>query len=66
MLMILEVKIFTKKILMSGRKIVLKDIRRGKYFRIIAVVLVDNKNLVGELLQTKLAKPYFGGKRPNW
>ena len=40
--------------------------KRGKYFRIIADVEVDRKDL-GQLLINKiLAKKYDGGKREKW
>ena len=42
------------------------DMRRGKYFRIIAEVYVDGENLAELLIEEGLAKPYYGGKRPIW
>lgn len=44
----------------------LKNIKRGKYFRIVADVYVDGSNLGNELLRQKLAKKYDGGKKPKW
>jgi len=50
----------------SAKKIVLKRMRRGKYFRIVADVFIDNKSLAKELLAKGYALPYDGGKKPNW
>jgi endonuclease YncB( thermonuclease family) len=50
----------------SAKKIVLKRMKRGKYFRIIADVFLDNKSLAKELLEKGYALPYEGGKKPDW
>jgi endonuclease YncB( thermonuclease family) len=52
--------------LREGRKIELRNMKRGKYFRIVADVFVDGRNLGQELVQKGLAKPYDGGKKPKW
>ncbi len=57
---------FTRQKLRAAKKIVLKDIRRGKYFRFVADVVVDGISLREELLKAGLAKPYAGGKKPDW
>ncbi|QTE82723.1 thermonuclease family protein [Shewanella algae] len=59
-------KQFTVSQLRAAKQIELKDISRGKYFRLIASVYVDGKNLGDILLQQKLAVPYSGAKKPNW
>jgi len=46
--------------------IVLVNIQRDKYFRILADVHVDDCNLATELINLGLAKPYDGGKKPQW
>lgn len=61
-----EAKMFTKNFLENGNTIILKNIKRDKYFRIIADVIVDGKNLGSELLKNKLALPYDGNKKPKW
>ena len=40
--------------------------RRGKYFRIVADVYVDDELFADILIDKKLAKPYDGGTRPTW
>jgi endonuclease YncB( thermonuclease family) len=52
--------------LREGRKIELRNMKRGKYFRIVADVYIDGQNLGQELIQKGLAKPYDGGKKPTW
>lgn len=57
-----EARDYLKEILV-GKKIVLKNVRRGKYFRIVANVYADKIN-VGELMLEKgYAVEYYGGKK---
>ncbi len=44
----------------------LKNMKRGKYFRIIADLYVDGENLGKELIDKGVAKPYNGGKKIRW
>jgi endonuclease YncB( thermonuclease family) len=50
----------------EGKQIILRNMQRGKYFRIVADVYVDGSNLGQELISAGLAKPYDGGKKPKW
>jgi len=59
-------KLRARSILRNAKIIELRNMRRGKYFRILAEVWVDGKNLGQLLINEGLAKPYFGGKRPKW
>ncbi len=52
--------------LREGSQIVLRNMKRGKYFRIVADVYVDGCSLGEELITAGLAKPYDGGKKPKW
>lgn len=52
--------------LREGRQIVLRNMKRGKYFRIVADVYVDGSSLGQELITNGLAKPYDGGRKPKW
>lgn len=52
--------------LSNATTINLLNIDRGKYFRILADVQYDNKNLATLLLDTGYALPYDGTERPNW
>jgi len=44
----------------------LRDMQRGKYFRILANVYVDGKDLAQALIQEGHARAYDGGKRGSW
>lgn len=58
---------YTEKRLNSAKKIELKNLRRGLYFRIVADVWLDDKIDLGkELLSNGLAKPCLSKKRVAW
>ncbi|ABM04288.1 nuclease (SNase domain protein) [Psychromonas ingrahamii 37] len=59
-------KQFTVGKLRNAKTIELRNMQRGKYFRILADVYVDGKNLTELLITAKLARPYDGGKRKGW
>ncbi len=61
-------KKWVKKVLTSAKRIDLKNIQRGKYFRIVADVYVDGVNLTHILLDKGMGYPYDGGtkKKINW
>ena len=50
-------------ILKETDKINLKNIQRGKYFRIVADVIVDGENLGNILVESGMAILYAGGKK---
>jgi len=59
-------KRFVTQTLASSSVIELKNIKRDKYFRLDADVIVDGYNLGQLLINNKLAKPYDGGKKEAW
>lgn len=61
-----KAKQYTVQRLREGAEIVLRNMQRGKYFRIVADVYVDGSSLGEELITAGLAKPYDGGKKPKW
>lgn len=62
-----QAKQFTVQSLRTAKKIVLKNVTRGKYFRVVADVYVDGRSLNDALLEKKLAVKYDGGKKnKNW
>ena len=61
-----EAKQFTVKRLREGKKIELLEMRRDKYFRILARVMIDGQDLGAELIKAGLAKPYDGGMKAAW
>ena len=44
----------------------LKNIERGKYFRIVGELYIDGENISKGLLKEKLAYIYHGGKKRSW
>lgn len=56
----------TVALLDRAKKIELRAVRRGKYFRVLAEVWVDGKSLGQQLIKAGLARPYAGGKRQGW
>jgi endonuclease YncB( thermonuclease family) len=61
-----QAKQFTVARLREGKVINLLNIRRDKYFRIIADVKIDGKDLAQELITKGFAKPYDGGTKEAW
>jgi len=51
---------------LSAPKISLTNLRRDKYFRIEATVLVNQVNVADTMIANKVAKKYNGGTRPQW
>jgi len=62
----LKARDFVRSKLINAAEIKLKDLQRGKYFRIVAKVYIDGVSLEGELLQNGLAYQYKGGKKSSW
>jgi micrococcal nuclease len=62
-----DAKTFVEKEI-SSKKITLVNIKRDKYFRILAKVEVNGESLADKLIAAKLAYPYFGKikKNTNW
>jgi len=57
----------TKSLLKNAKIIKLKNIKRGKYFRLVADVYTDNKSIAKLLIKNNLAVPYDGGhKSKDW
>ena len=52
--------------LKNAKQIDLKNIRRDKYFRILADVYYDNILLSNDLIKLKYARPYFGDTKQSW
>lgn len=60
-----EAQMLVQSLLKSARVINLLNIDRGKYFRILADIEFDGKDLARILLKKNLAVPYFGGTRDH-
>ena len=50
----------------QSSQIELRNIERGKYFRIVGELYIDGKNISNNLLKRKLAYYYNGGKKRSW
>ena len=62
----LKARDFVRDKLSNAKEIKLANLQRGKYFRVVANVLVDDVSLEQELLDNKLAYEYYGGKKLSW
>ena len=52
-------------ILKDADQIVLRNMERGKYFRIAADVIVDGESLGSMLIDAEMAVRYDGGKKTH-
>lgn len=55
-----------EKLLTSGQKVVLYNLGRDKYFRLLASVKVGNIDVAEYLIKKGLAKSYNGGVKTSW
>jgi endonuclease YncB( thermonuclease family) len=62
----LKARDFVRDRLANAKEIKLTNLQRGKYFRVVANVLVDGVSLERELLDNELAYEYSGGKKFSW
>ena len=60
-----QAKEMVAEILKDAEQIVLKNMERGKYFRIAADVIVDGENLADMLIEAGMAIKYDGGKKTH-
>ena len=61
-----KAKQFTVEHLRAAKNITLKNIKRGKYFRLIADVYIDGANLGEQLIKHGHAVRYDGGTKKYW
>jgi len=59
----IQARDLVRQILGHSDSITLKDVERGKYFRIVARVEADGQDVSGLLIQKGLAVGYDGGKK---
>jgi len=57
---------FVRKKLANAKEIKLTKLQRGKYFRVVADVMIDGESLEQKLLDNELAYKYTGGKKSSW
>lgn len=52
-------------LLKNAKRVDLENVKRDKYFRILADIKFDQKSLAEILLKNNLATPYFGDTKPK-
>ena len=57
---------FSRKALFNAKTITLKNLKRDKYFRLLADVYFDDTDLADALLVNNLAVKYSGKKKSSW
>lgn len=57
---------FTLKFLTGATTVELVDVEKDQYFRLLARVQADGKDLSTALINAGLAKPYEGGQIKSW
>jgi endonuclease YncB( thermonuclease family) len=62
----LAAKKITSDALYAAEVVELRDIERGKYFRVLADVYIDGVSLAEMHFKSKTARPYSGGTRKGW
>ena len=62
----LKARDFVRAKLANAKEIKLTNLQRGKYFRVVANVVVDGVSLERELLDNELAYEYSDGKKLSW
>ena len=62
----IEARDFVRNKLANAKEIKLTKLQRGKYFRVVADVMIDGVSLEQELLDNALAYKYTGGKKSSW
>jgi micrococcal nuclease len=61
-----QARALTQTLMVQAMKIELLEPRRDKYFRILARVMADDREVAQELVKAGLARPYEGGKKERW
>ena len=62
----LKARDFVRNKLANAKEVKLTKLQRGKYFRVVADVMIDGVSLERELLENELAYKYTGGKKSSW
>jgi len=57
---------FLRSAIDKSNQIELRNIERGKYFRIVGELYIDGENISSNLIKKKLAYYYNGGKKRSW
>ena len=57
---------FLRSILRTAGRIDLLEAERGKYFRIVATIQADGRDVAALMITRGLGRPYQGGRRKGW
>ena len=60
-----EARDFVSKLLSNAEVINLKNVSRGKYFRVVAAIEYDGKDLATALFEKQFGYPYLGDTKPE-
>lgn len=61
-----EAKAFVENAIKTSKKQFVKIVGYDKYGRFLGQIYLDGKSLSDSLIEKKLARPYYGGKKPSW
>jgi len=61
-----EARGYVRARLEGADQVILEEIERGKYFRVVATVMIDGENIAEELIDRRLGREYEGGSRAGW
>ena len=64
--MAVKARDLVRGLLEKALRIDLLEPRRGKYFRLVARVLADGRDVARAIIAAGLGRPYDGGKRRGW
>ncbi len=60
-------KLFNRKKMPAGKKVILTNVKNGKYAgRVLGKISVNGKDAGETLIAAGHGRPYFGGKRTGW
>jgi endonuclease YncB( thermonuclease family) len=59
-------KSLVESMVSAGKRITLSNLERDKYFRILATVQIDGRDVSAALIAQGLADPYNGGSKVSW
>jgi len=62
----IKAKMLAVSILRGAKHIELRNIKRGKYFRLLADVYADDVSVASELMKNGYAVEYHGGAKIDW
>jgi len=61
-----EARGYVRARLEGADQVILEEIERRKYFRVVATVMIDGENIAEELIDRRLGREYEGGSRAGW